>query len=106
MPPSPSRGWAFRAECGLELGVSQDWYRPDGVIDHALLAVSCDSEVEHALMHLPFMATVRERWPQRLGGGWRVVRQDDAGLTYEVGLFPLESSARCVAKTLEARGHK
>lgn len=106
LPPSPGRGWAFRADCGLELIVSQDWYRPDRVIDHAILAVSCDSEVEHALLHLPCAATVRERWPQRLDGGWRVSRMDDAGLTHEVGLFPLESSARCVAATLEARGHK
>jgi len=111
MPPSPSRGWCVEAPCGLQFILEQDWYHPwEPGLDHLTVNVALPEETAHVLLHLPFEAVLL--WQaapppaQPLRSGFRVVRIDDAGGRYEVGLFPRRESAQCVAACYEARGHK
>ncbi len=100
MPPEPSRGWSLRADCGLLVQLSQSFLSADRLT----LAVAT-GEVPHALMHLPFAATVTWQKPTRKPQGPRVVRIDEAGNQFEVMVLPSLASARCVVAQFEARGH-
>jgi hypothetical protein len=100
MPPEPSRGWSFRAECGLLMQFRQSFLQPDQVT----LMVAA-GELPHALMHLPVTATVIWQNPRRGPAGPRVLRADDAGNHFEVMVLPSIASARCVVAQFEARGH-
>jgi hypothetical protein len=108
-PPHPGRQWWLHAKCGLAFALWQDFVTED-------IVVVCDetAEFEHIIAHLPFACEVVVRFPspaeeeaRRSGkGGWRVWRLDDRGNRFELESFSRESSARCYAALLEARGHK
>jgi hypothetical protein len=100
MPPEPSRGWSFRAACGLLMQFRQSFLQPDRV----MLSVAA-GELPHALMHLPFTAKVTWQTPTRGPSGPRVLRADEAGNHFEVMVLPTIASARCVVAQFEARGH-
>ena len=111
LPPSPSRQWRVEAPCGLVIFLRQDWVPEvdwSHAADQALVFGATADELRHALLHLPFeTARLVEVWgDQARATGWVVTRLDDNGYRDEVGRYPSEASAQCVAALLESRGHK
>lgn len=103
-PPSPERGWLFRAPCGLTINFRQ-WHA-GAWIGANLLLVNSSAELDHARAHLPFATTVRWTNVPSLRVGFGLYRVDDHGHEFEVGVFPRVESAECVARQLSTGAHK
>ncbi|NNC06340.1 hypothetical protein HJC10_26255 [Corallococcus exiguus] len=101
--------WWIEAQCSLEFALSHDF-----LTGEARVIAEETAEFEHALAHLSFSAeepfqmgpSSEERTRRDGNGGWRVLRIDTHGGTFEVTSFSRERSARCFADLLEHRGHK
>ncbi len=103
--PGPGRGWRLEAECGLQVLVFQELFGATEAVTH--LVTPFRSEVDHALRHLPFEATVRStRSSLELHTGWELSRHDDNGHRFVVGCYPRRASADCMAALLGSGGHK
>lgn len=98
------RAWRLEAPCGLQLLLEQS-ARGD-TVDCTNLYVQFRSELDHALMHLPFSRCSDSAGVVELKSGWELSRLDDNGQLFAIGFYPRRASADCVASLLSAGKHK
>ena len=108
--------WALRFACGLEVCLWMFQRRSDGtpIEDATELATievhANEAHERHLRFHLPVpLVDVSYGVPSPLveeTRSWRVARQDDAGVCFEIARYGSRCEAEAVAEAFERRGHK
>ena len=108
--------WALRFPCALEVCIwlfhcRSDFSTIEDANELAMIEVHATApHQEHILFHLPVRANDVSHWepspllPEPLV--WRLLRQDDNGLQFEIGRYSSRCEAMSSALTFEARHHK
>jgi hypothetical protein len=113
----PFDAWALRFRCGLEVCLwifhcrADDFSTIDDPNELAVIEVHASAAHErHILFHLPVPANDVARWkpspfvPEPLV--WRLLRQDDNGVQFEIARYPSRCEALSAAARFEAQHHK